>query len=929
MTATNPDKRPEPQALLSEAQKEGRGRLKLFLGMAPGVGKTYAMLQAAQQRRTEGRDVVVGVVETHGRRETEALCAGLEMLPRRSLTYRGRNFEEMDLDGLLARKPEIALVDELAHSNIEGARHTKRYHDVEELLDAGIDVYSTLNIQHLDSLTDVIQRITGVVVRETLPDSVLLRADEIELVDLPPDELIQRLREGKVYLGEQAYLAIQNFFSRGNLTALREIALRTAAERVDRDVIDYLKTHAGEERLSPRDRLLVCIDGKPNANRLIRTAARMASRARIPWIALHIESRSDAAATEKEKNTIAEAMSLAGRLGAETMTMRGGTGIADDIIAFARSRFATRILIGRTHKPAIVQSLLPTVSGRLLARAGEFEVTLLRDSDEDADTGGGANQVRRLLTSTGSPRFGEFLPPTLAVAIALAVSSTLHQFLPLANLSLVFLMPVLYAGVRHGLWPSVYTVFLSFAAYNFFFTEPRYTFLVNEYGDVITLLFYLIAAVITGNIAVRIRTQIEALQTAAVRSSLMHDFSRRLATALTFGDAARDITRGIAQSLHRRAALLMPDHRHPGHLAVVSSDPEGEVMQHIDLAAADWAFKNDKPAGLGSDTLPGATWLFTPLKRRDGPLGLIAVAPLDADVKPSPLDGEQGRMLHAFSDQAALALDRAMLAIDIEESRLASETEKLRTALLSSISHDLRTPLSSIIGSATTLSSMEAALSADNRAELVQTVLQEAHRLNRFVQNLLDMTKLGQGKLAVRRVWIGDIRDVLGRATARLQRELRPFKVNFKIRNEVSNLYVDPVLFEQVMVNILENAAKYSKPGTRIEIMLEKRGSRVVLEVEDQGPGIPPADRDKVFDMFYRVRAGDSKVAGTGLGLAICRGFVEAHGGSIRAEAGFNGKGTAILIEFPARYARPQTFLGKMSSDQPPDEDATTEETRG
>lgn len=907
------DNRPEPEALLTEAKKEGRGKLKIFLGMAPGVGKTYAMLLAAQQRRREGRDIVVGVVESHGRKETEALFAGMDILPRKTLMYKGRAFEEMDLDAILARKPEIAVVDELAHTNIEGSRHVKRYHDVEEILAAGINVYSTLNIQHLDSLNDVIEKITGIEVRETLPDSVLQTADEIELVDLPPDELIQRLREGKVYMEDQAHLAIRNFFSRGNLTALREMALRTAAERVDRDVIDYLKTHAEADLWSPRDRLLVCVDESGNADNLIRTAARNASRSKVQWIALYVESGADAMMTDKEKNNIAEALSLAEKLGGESVTIRGGANIADDILAFARSRYVTRILIGRSGKSPLANVLFPSISRQLVARAGEFEVTLLHTTGRDKNEG---SFFRHMLGFAGKPRFKEFGPPTLAVGGALATSFVIHGLLPVANLSLIFLMPVLFAGVRYGLWPSFYTVFLSFAVYNFFFTEPKYTFSVYHYDDISTLLFFLLAATVTGNLAVRLKTQIEALHASANRNAIMHDFSRKLSTALTLDDVIREITTNAGQSLKLKSALLLPDRKHKDRLAIMaiypppipSGNPPEAQMDKTDMAAADWAFKNDKPAGLGCDTLPGAKWLFKPLRGPHGIVGLMAAAPLNEKHAASFQTPEQHRMLYAFCDQAALAIEGAKLAIDIEESRIQSETEKLRTALLSSISHDLRTPLSSIIGSATTLSHMGDSLTKQNRAELMQNILQESDRLNRFVQNLLDMTKLGHGNLELKREWCGDIRDILGRATTRLQRELRNFKVEYKIDDDVSNLYVDPVLFEQVIVNIVENATKYSKPDTKITISLEKRDDKALLKIMDQGEGIPEADREKVFDMFYRVRAGDSKVAGTGLGLAICRGLVEAHGGTIHAEAGFRGKGAIIVISFPLKMARQKAF---------------------
>ena len=910
------DNRPTPESLLQVAQKEGRGKLNIFLGMAPGVGKTYAMLQAGQQRQREGRDVVVGIVETHGRKETEALVHGLTILPRQSLTYRGRAFQEMDLDAILTRKPQLVLVDELAHTNVEGARHIKRYQDVEEILAAGIDVYTTLNIQHLDSMNDVIESITQIKVRETLPDSVLHTADEIELIDLPPDELIQRLREGKVYVEDQAHYAIRNFFSRGNLTALREMALRTAAERVDKDVIDYMKTHAVSEMWPTRDRLLVCVDESGNADSLIRTAARAAARAKTQWIALYVEGHADALMSDKEKNNITAALSLATKLGGEAVTIRGGTHIAEDILAFARSRYITRIMIGRSGKSFLTGLIFPSVSSQLVRHAGEFDVTLLHTTKRDRNEG---STLRHIFGFTGSASPKDFMIPTLAVAAAVPVAWLLHLILPVAHLSLVFLMPVIYAGVRHGFWPSLYAVFTSFFVYNFFFTEPRLTLHVNHAEDVATLLFFLLAAMVTGNIAVRLKAQIEALHSSASRNAVMHDFSRRLSTALTLDDVIRGTATNIAQALNVKSALLLPDRRHKGGLAVAASEPADVLLDGTDSAAAEWAFKNGRQAGLNCDTLPAAKWLFIPLSSPHGTVGLMAIAPVNPADKATFHTPEQARMLSGFCDQIALAIERAKMAIDIEENRIENETEKLRTALLSSISHDLRTPLASIMGSATTLSHLDSALSEGDRQELMQNILQESERLNRFVQNLLDMTKLGHGGLELKREWCGDIRDILGRAAGRLQKEFRRYKLEYKIDDDVSNLYIDAVLMEQVIVNVLENATKYAEPDTVVTVSLKQEDCNAVLRIADQGQGIPETDREKVFDMFYRVRAGDSKVAGTGLGLAICRGLVEAHGGTIRAEAGFRDKGAVIVITLPGKYARPKSFF--TDAPPPPDEE--------
>jgi two-component system sensor histidine kinase KdpD len=896
--------RPDPEALLEQTKKEERGRLKIFLGMAPGVGKTYAMLQAAQQRLKEGQDIVVGVVETHGRKETLALTNGLEILPRQKLQYKDKAFEEMDLDAILERKPELVLVDEFAHTNVEGSRHTKRYQDVEELLAAGINVYTTLNIQHLESLNDVIERITKIKVQETLPDSLLQLADEIELVDISPEDLIRRLKEGKVYMGDYAQRAMENFFMRGNLAALREIALRAAAERVDRDVTDYMKTHAVTGIWPTKDRLLVCVDESGNSETLVRMAARIGARAKLPWMALHVETQTDTYLTDKEKDNIAEALSLAEQLGGEAVTIRGGTNIANDILAFARSRNVTRILFGRHGKTRLMDTLFPSVSTKILEAAQDFDITLLHATKYDRNESG---FLRRVVGFSGRFYLKDYLYSTLGVAVTLLLSLGLQFILPTPNLSMVFLFSVLFSAIRYGLLPSLYTVVISSLTFNFFFTEPRLTLHVYDYFDIITLVFYTIVAVITGNLAVRLKNQIEALQASSNRNAIMHEYSRKLSSALTLDDVLLVAIESTSESFHLKTVIILPNPKHPEKLEIRAIKPLDAKVEKKDMAAAEWAYKYNKPAGLGSETLPSAKWLFKPLRGPRGLVGLMGVAPFED--KDAAFDtADQRRMLYAFCDQTALAIERAKLSIDIEESRLQNETERLRTALLSSISHDLRTPLSSIIGAATTLSDMHEELGVKQREELLNMIQSEAERLNRFVQNLLDMTKLGHGAMEPKREWIGDIRDILGRASGRLLKVLNKHNVEYCIDDDVANLYVDPILLEQVMVNILENAAKYSPLGTKIVIAVEKAKDKAVIKITDQGYGIPDEDKEKIFDMFYRVRAGDSKAAGTGLGLAICRGIIESHGGTIHAESALRNRGTVIVITFPIKMANKKTF---------------------
>jgi two-component system, OmpR family, sensor histidine kinase KdpD len=896
--------RPAPDVLLEQAKREGRGRLKIFLGAYPGVGKTYSMLQAAQERRREGVDVVVGVVESHGRAETEALLRGLDVVPRRKLAYRGRVFGELDLDALLWRMAKLAIVDELAHTNIPGSRHTKRWQDVEELLFAGIDVYTTLNIQHVESLNDVVARISGVRVRETLPDKVLEVADEIELVDLPPDDLIQRLREGKVYIRDQVGRAIRNFFSKGNLTAFRELALRAAAARVDAQMVDYMRAHAIAGPWPTQDRLLVCVNESPVAKKLVRTAKRMADRARMPWIAVNVHTPRHDSLPEDARDRIAEVLRLAETLGGETATLHAESDVAREILQFAQSRNASRILLGRPRRRHWSGWLRERVTKRLLETAGQFDITIVTPEEE-----GAPGHVIDARAPVLRPDLGAFAWATVAVAIATVVSHGAHRFLPLANLSLIFLMAVLLVAIRFGLWPSVYASLLSFTAYNFFFTEPYHTFVVAHREDVLTMVLFLVVAVIVGNLAARLKAQVEVMRTTAKRTANLYDFSRKIAAAAALDDVLWAAVYHVASTLQCHSLVLLP---RDGRLQITAGYPPEDQISPTAWGAAQWAWEHGQTAGWSSDTLPGSEWLFLPLRTGRGRLGLLGIS---FETPRRQLTEEQRRLLEALIDQVAVAIERTNLATDIEEARLLTETERLRAALLSSVSHDLRTPLVSIIGSATSLAGCSGALSNTDRAELVQTILEESERLNRFVQNLLDMTRLGYGGLQPKRDWV-DLREIVGRVVQQL-RSLAVV-VEVAIPETLPLLYVDPVLIEQVLVNILDNAAKHSPAGGRIAIEAAREGDQVSVRVSDEGPGIPPAARENVFDMFYRVRVGDKQTAGTGLGLSICRGLIAAHGGGIEALPGRGGRGTTIVFWLPLR-AVPEIAEGPDEGEIPAD----------
>jgi two-component system sensor histidine kinase KdpD len=881
--------RPQPEALLSELKKASRGRLKIFLGAAPGVGKTYAMLEATQRRLKEGVDLIVGILETHGRAETELLLDGLDVLPRKQIIYRDRIFYEMDIDGILKRRPRLVIVDELAHTNVPGSRHVKRYQDVAEILSVGIDVYTTLNIQHLESLNDIIARIARIRVRETVPDSVLDQADEIELIDLPPEDLIERLHQGKVYVKDQASRAITHFFSRGNLTALRELTMRAAAERVDAEMLTYMKAHAISGPWPTRERIMVCINESAVGPKLVRAAQRSADRLRSSWIAVHVQTPSEEHLKDDAKDRIQDTLALAERLGAEVVVLPGAMDVAAELLNYARSRNVSRFLVGQPRKRRLGRLFGRSVTQKLIEGAKSFELLVIGAEDEKS-----APEPREQPTRTfevNSPR--EYALSIASVVSAGLVAAVAEYFIPLQSLSIIFVLPVLISALRFGLWPSVVASLLSFIVYRYFFTEPRFALAITTTEDFFTLTFFFVVAMLTGRVAARSREQAEASRQAARRTAKLYDFSRRIAAAASRDDVLWAVVHHVAATLQCRSLVLLPGA--DGGLDIAAGYPPEDHLNDAATAASDWAWRHGKPAGWKSDTLPNSEWLFMPLRTATGPVGLLGVA---FDESENMLIPEQRRLLDAVSDQAAVAIERTNLASSIEDARVMTETEQLRSALLSSISHDLRTPLVSIIGSATSLVTFGDTLSLENRTELLETVLEEAERLNRFVQNLLDMTRLGYGALKPKLDWV-DLHDVVGSAIERLKQALSPYNVTTDVKPDMRLLYVDPILIEQVMVNVLDNAAKYSSAGGAIQIRAFERDDLAVIQIIDKGPGIPEREREMIFDMFYRVKAGDNRIAGTGLGLAICRGLMQAQGGTIQALPGDYGEGTCIELTLP------------------------------
>ena len=881
------DQRPSPEALLAEVQREARGRLKIFLGAAAGVGKTYEMLLAARARHREGVDVVVGIVETHGRRETEALLIGLEVIPRRRVEYKGRWLTELDLDAVLARRPKIVLVDELAHTNAPGSRHPKRYLDVVELLEAGIDVYTTLNIQHIESLNDIVAQITRIRVQETLPDSIVDRADEIEIVDITPEELIERLRAGKVYVPATARRAIQHYFSPGNLTALRELALRRTAQRVDDQLLTHMKTHAIRGPWAAGARVLVCIREDPRSLSLVRHARRLADSLHAPWTALYVETARHHRLSDAERDRVAACLRLADQLGGVALTVPGSD-VVDDVIAYAQANNITHIVVGKASRSRWFEMLHGSVVHDLVRRAGHISVLVMAGEDEE---------TAPPATTRSRPKEQEvhLLPYIVALAAvigATAVGFALRQFLNVGNLALVFISAITFVAARFGLAPSLFACAVASLAFNFFFLPPVYRLTIADPENVVALAFFLAVAVFVSNLAAQTRSEVFIARRRAKVTAELYSFSQKLAGIIDMDDLLWATAHQIASMLKVHVVILLPEE---DRVVVRAGFPPEDELDASDLAAAKWSWEHDRPAGRGSDTLPGGKRLFLPVRTARGVVGVIGI---DSEV-PGPLfTPDERRLLEALLDQAAVSIERIRLAEDVDKARITAETERLRSSLLISVSHDLRTPLASILGAASSLKIYGNDYSQTTRDELVTTIEEEAERLNRFVANLLDTTRLESGSLDIKRE-LTDVEEIVGSALQRAGKVLANHSISVDLAPDLPMLPLDGVLLEQTLFNLLDNAAKYAPSGTRIEVRAKVQDDIAVIQVIDEGPGIPPQDLDRLFDKFYRIPAGDRQRAGTGLGLAICRGFVEALGGRIEAGNRTDRPGAVFTITFP------------------------------
>jgi two-component system, OmpR family, sensor histidine kinase KdpD len=873
--------RPDPDVLLrrirAEEARAQRAKLKIFFGFAPGVGKTYRMLQVARDLTDQHVDVVVGVAETHGRFDTGAVLLGLDLLAPRRVEHRGRALTEFDLDAALARRPRVILVDELAHSNVEGSRHPKRWQDVLELLDAGIDVYTTLNVQHVESLNDVVAQITSVRVRETVPDAVLDRADEIELVDLPPDELLGRLREGKVYLPDQAARAAQHFFQRGNLLALRELALRRVADRVDVDVQAYREENAIEQAWTAAERVLVCVGPSPGSARLVRAARRLAAGLRARWVAAYVEAADAAPLAKDDLERLDAHLRLAESLGAE-VARHAGDGVGPALLDYARKHHVTRIILGKPTHPRLRDALRGSLLDEVVRGSGDIDVHVISGDGVEATPRAGKSNPADVDRSAGYP------VAAAAVAAVTAMSWLTRPLLDLPDLAMLYLLVIILVAVRYGRGPSVLASGLSIACFDFFFVPPFFTFAVANVRHALTFATMFGVGQLISGLTLRIKHQELSARDREARTASLYALSRALAATTGDAEAAEVLAAHAGEVFHTAAGVVLAPR------AEALTMRGGPVpFEASEQGVARWVLEHGRPAGAGTDTLPGARITCVPLRCGSSVLGVLALHEQRA------MDVEARAFLETFVRQGALAIERAQLAEEAKSAALRVRVEEMRSSLLSAVSHDLRTPLAAITGAATTLRDESATVPEPARRELLAAICDEAERMERLVSNLLDMTRLESGGLRVKREWV-PLEEMVGSALARLESRLQGRDVSVRLPADLPMWSVDPVLTEQVLVNLIENAIKYTPAGSPLEVSAGADDATVHVEVADRGPGLGPEALLRVFEKFYR--GPHVGIGGVGLGLPICKGMVEAQGGTITA-ANRAGGGAVFRVTMP------------------------------
>jgi len=907
------DDRPTLEQMLARVKAEGeacvtaarRGRLKLFFGYAAGVGKTYAMLQAAQALKKEGRDLVVGYVEPHGRPETEALLEGLECLPTLTVSYRGATLREFDLDAALTRKPEIVLVDELAHTNAPGLRHAKRWQDVEELLAAGIDVYSTVNVQHLESLNDVVAEISGVVVRETVPDEVLARADDVALIDLPPDELLVRLRQGKVYVPQQAAYALERFFRRDNLVVLREIALRQTADRIHEDVEVARRSAAAKVPWPTYERLLVCVGSSPTSAKVVRAAKRLADRLDAPWVALHVETAQAARMNAADRQRLHQHLRLAESLGAEIVQVSGAD-VVSELLQYADGRNVTKIVVGKTDGASRWWRLARlSLVERLVRDSGKIDVFVVRGVGEP----GAVNVPAYAYPASTNlrPWLGTAAALGLATLIALGIDTLGFTE---ANLIMVYLLAVVAVAARYGALPSVAASLLSVLLFDVLFTQPYYRMTVHDTQYLVTFAAMLVVGLLASTLTARVRYQADVARRNERRTEALYRLSRRLTAIAKTSELIEESERTVSEVFDTYAVIFLPDEQ--GKIRPILDHLATFAASAAEFVAAQWVLDHDEPAGAGTNTLPNAEATYLPMATPNGVAGVLAVQAENANDPRSP-DARQ--LLETYATQIAFALERIRLADESQQAELRIETEKLRSSLLSAVSHDLRTPLAAIAGAASSLDENRDALNATVRGELLETIREESERLTRLVENLLHMTRLSSGRITLNRQW-QPLEEVIGSALRRTERQLAGREVRIELAEHLPLAHLDDVLVESVLVNLIENATKYSEPGSPLEIRGEPVARGVAVEIADYGRGFLPGDESRIFETFYRGADAKPDRRGTGLGLSICNAIVRAHGGSIEARNRAGG-GATIRFTIPSDESPPSLNLAATEPSRP------------
>jgi two-component system sensor histidine kinase KdpD len=911
------DNRPDPDLLLAQVRQSEaraqRGRLTIFFGANAGVGKTYAMLESAQRRRAEGLDVVVGYVELHGRQETERLLAGLEQLPPLIINFDNTTRREFDLDRALARKPRRLLVDELAHTNISGGdpppRHQKRWQDIEELLDAGIDVFTTVNVQHLESLSDVVWQITGVRQLETLPDRVFDQADEVKLVDIPPDDLLQRLREGRVYVSQQAERALENFFRKGNLIALRELALRKTADRVDQAMRDYRKEKAVRGSWAARERVLVAVGPDPQAERLVRAGKRTADRLDAEWLVVFVETPDLLRLSEHERNRRIAILRLAESLGAEAITL-GGSSAAAELLAYARTRNVTRILVGTSNRPRWQRLFRPSTTDQLVDVSRDIDVMVIARNVADSPAAPGSTGDTVLSTGSNKPRWPRYLLAVLATVAATGVCWVFYGLYPglgQANLVMIYLLTTALVAVYGGRRAAILNSVLGVAAFDFMFVPPRFNFAVTDVQYLITFAIMLIVALIIGNLNASVRQQARIAGYRERRTALLYAMSRQLAMARGRDGMAEVAVRHVSQVFASRAVLLFADEQ--GHIVYPRASRLDVSYPGADLGVAQWVFDHRKPAGMGTDTLSGAAGLYLPLAGGERAFGVLAVLPQNPRRVTLP---EQFRLLETFAAQIGLALERADFAAHAQAAEVRAESEAIRNALLASISHDLRTPLATIAGGAATLAGNLDVLSAADRGALASSVSEEATRMSERITTLLDLVRLETGAIQPR-IDLYALDELVGSVLHRLEQRLRRHRVRIDLPDTLPPLPMDGRLIEQVLENLLDNASKYTPAGSEIRIRAQLLSRQAEVSVEDDGPGLAAADPELLFEKFQR-GTPEGAIGGIGLGLAICRTILALHKGRIWAE-NRSPHGAAFRFTLPLPANAPAALEDRVSSE--------------